>query len=129
MRGKGKAEGHSTTLTASSYLPTLTFHPAKTMKTKLTFEKAMSRARLVRSRADVLQKSIHDRGWELAESVGIGRDMCCLHNASIDDEMKGWCKDNPNRLRVAKRAKHILSDWSISHKADRIISRILSSIA
>ena len=64
-----------------------------------------------------------ERAWALAASVGIDRNMCCLHNASIDDEMRGWCAGNPRRLKVAKRAAYILNDWRASRLAERIISR------
>ena len=29
--------------------------------------------------------------------------MCCLHNASVDDSLSGWCKGAPERLAAARR--------------------------
>ncbi len=77
----------------------------------------------VESHAKAIDEMRMARVWKLAESVGIGRDMCCLHNASIDNEMTGWCKGNPHRLKVAKRARHIADDWTASRLASRIVSR------
>lgn len=75
----------------------------------------------ITARAKAITERQHERGWQMAASVGIPRDGCCLHNASIDDSMTGWCKDNPTRLRVAKRANAITSDWRASRAADRMI--------
>ncbi len=77
----------------------------------------------VRVRAEALQRARHEEGWKLAASVGIPHCGCSLHNASIDDSLTGWCKNNPERLKVARQANHIVNDWEISHKADRIVRR------
>jgi hypothetical protein len=82
------------------------------------------RSSMVRARGEAVQRSIHERGWALAASVGIPRDLCCLHNASLDDGLRGWCAGNPERLRVAKLAKAILNDWSASRLADAICARM-----
>jgi len=82
----------------------------------------------IRERAQRVQDSIHNRGWNLAQSVGIGRCGCSLHNASIDDKLTGWCFKNPERLRVAKLANALVNDWSVSHIADRIISRLYNKL-
>ncbi len=75
-------------------------------------------------RASRVVNSIQARAWKLAASVEIPRDMCCLHNASIDDEMKGWCADSPGRLKVAKRAVLMMDGaWAISDLARRIEAR------
>lgn len=42
--------------------------------------------------------------------------------------MTGWCADNPQRLKVAKRANAIVNDWSISDLGDRITSRAYNRI-
>lgn len=49
--------------------------------------------------------------------------MCCLHNASIDDNLNGWCANNPERLRVAKQANYLVNRWDASNKADLIVKR------
>lgn len=76
-------------------------------------------------RAKRYEKSVSDRAWELAASVGIPRCGCSLHNASIDDDMRGWCHNNPERLRVAKRANYMLNNtaWQASRIVDRVQSR------
>lgn len=94
------------------------------MAPKLTFTEWQERSTSIRKRAERLQKSRHERGWKLAASVGIPRDFCCLHNASIDTELKGWCKGRPERLRVARRAMHILNDWSAIRLAESITRRM-----
>lgn len=75
--------------------------------------------------ANRITNAQHDAGWRLAASVGIPRDGCCLHNASIDENFTGWCAGagGYNRLKVAKRANHIVSDWTASQMADRVIAR------
>ncbi len=83
----------------------------------------------VTERASKLVRSIQDRAWKLAHTVEIPRDMCCLHNASIDDEMKGWCADSPERLKVAKRAVLMMDGaWAISDLARRIEARAFNKV-
>lgn len=89
----------------------------------MTFEQYQEFSRKISERAKRLQDSIHERGWQLAATVGIPHCGCSLHNASIDDSLSGWCYRNPERLKVAKRANHIVNDWTVSHLADRIIRR------
>lgn len=74
-----------------------------------------------RDRAKRIDDSIHERGWQLAATVGIPRCGCSLHNASIDDDLTGWCKDNPAMLKVAKQANHLVNQWPGSRIADRVI--------
>lgn len=82
------------------------------MQTNPQFQQWLDTYGRLRARVERLTTSIHDRGWRLAATADIPRDMCCLHNASIDEGLKGWCKDSPDRLRVAKQACRILHDWS-----------------
>jgi len=77
----------------------------------------------IQARASAVINSKHDRAWKLAETVGIPRDGCCLHNAAIDTELKGWCANNPQRLKIAKLANHMMSDWYANRLAERIIRR------
>lgn len=74
-----------------------------------------------RARGERIDRSIHERGWALAMSVGIGRCCCSLHNASIDDAMTGWCHNNPQRLKVAKQANYLVNQWPGSRMADKAI--------
>jgi len=80
-------------------------------------------ARRIDARAKAVDDAIHNRGWALAASVGIPRDGCCLHNASIDRELKGWCHRNPKRYRVARQANYLVNQWPASRLARRIIAR------
>lgn len=73
-----------------------------------------------RERGKAIDDSLHEQGWKLAAEHGIPRDMCCLHNASIDDDMTGWCKGNPERLKAAKHANYLLNQWPGSKQADAI---------
>ena len=75
----------------------------------------------LRKRGKAIDDSKHDAAWKLAASVGIPRCGCSLHNASIDDDMAGWCKGNPERLKVAKQANHLLMNWDGSRTADKAI--------
>lgn len=75
-------------------------------------------------RASKVINSINARAWKLAESVGIPHDGCCLHNASVDDDMKSWCAGNPKRLAVAKRASRMMDEaWALSDLARNIERR------
>lgn len=90
----------------------------------LTWQEAFAQWQRIAHNATERAKLIKDardaKAWELAASVGIGRCGCSLHNASIDTELRGWCKGNPHRLKVAKQATHILDDWTPYELAERI---------
>jgi hypothetical protein len=94
----------------------------------MTLKQWQAFARNVRDRADAVNRSVQDRGWALAASVGIPRCGCSLHNASIDDNLVGWCARNPHRLKVAKRANYLVMQWPASPLADRIIERAWRSV-
>ncbi len=91
----------------------------------LTFKQWQQFATKVNARAEKVARQRMDAGFALAATVGIGRDMCCLHNAAIDDELKGWCAGNPERLKVAKRADYMVTEWcwQPTRLAQRLISR------
>lgn len=93
------------------------------MKLPNTFKEWQAYSANINARARALQASIHEQGWALAATVGIPRCMCSLHNAAIDDNMTGWCHNNPHRLKVAKRADHIVNDFTVSDMAQRITRR------
>ena len=82
----------------------------------------------ISARASAVDRSIHERGWRLAATVGIPRCGCSLHNASIDDSLSGWCFRNPERLKVAKRANYLVNQWPAARIAERIISRAYSKV-
>lgn len=89
----------------------------------LTFGQWQVFARNIRLRAQALDQSVHERAFEIARQAGITRDLCCIHNAAIDDNLTGWCYRNPARLKAAKLANHLLNQWTASRLADRIIAR------
>lgn len=101
-----------------------TSHPKENMR-NLRFTSWQEWSRRIRARAQAVSNARADRAWALAASVGIPRNMCCLHNAAIDDSMQGWCKGNPKRLKVAKRANRMFIDYVFepTRLADRITSR------
>lgn len=82
-----------------------------TMNWKQRFDAWVAYSNRVRAMADRVNHSRREQAFGLAASVGIHRDMCCIHNASIDDDMKGWRKGNPQRLKVAKRVAWMLDEW------------------
>ena len=90
---------------------------------QIAFRKWQAFVSETQARARAITDKRHEAGWSLAATVGIPRCGCSLHNASIDDNMTGWCKDNPTRLAVAKRAARILDDWRASRVARRMIAR------
>ena len=96
-------------------------------KTQVNPKEAIGRwtayATAIRARADAINRSVQDRGWALAATVGIPRNCCALHNASIDDNLNGWCHRNPERLKVAKQASYLVNLWPASDLADRLIKR------
>lgn len=97
------------------------------MNTQTTPKQAIDQwqayVRTVHAIAKRVDDAMHERGWNLAASVGIGRCSCSLHNASIDDGMTGWCKDNPQRLKVAKTANYYVNQWPGSRLAEKIVKR------
>jgi hypothetical protein len=95
----------------------------------LDYACTVAKCRAIRERATRLQNSIHDRGFALARTVGIPRSICCLHNASIDDGLTGWCARNPAMLKVAKRADAIVNDWSASNLGYAITGRLWREFA
>jgi len=97
------------------------------MKANQTWQESFARWQAIHARVTAQGRRIddatHEKGWALAASVGIPRHMCALHNASIDDELKGWCHQNPQRLKVARQANHLVNDWTASQKAREISKR------
>ncbi len=83
----------------------------------------MLKAAQINARAEAINKRQHDRGWTLAATVGIPHDGCCLHNASIDDNLTGWCHNNAQRLIVAKKASALVNDWRAARAAERMVNR------
>lgn len=102
-----------------------------TMKTRDDWSVRWARwqrlARRARAIAERLERDRSEQAWVLAATVGIPRNMCCLHNASIDEDLKGWCAGpgGLERLRVAKRVKWMLDEWAWEpvRKADAIVRR------
>ena len=90
-----------------------------------TFKQWQAFAQSIDARAAAVNKSVTDRAFALAAEVGIGRCMCSVHNASIDDGLTGWCFQNPHRLKVAKRVRYMLDveAWRARRLADSIIAR------
>jgi|APGre2960657404_1045060.scaffolds.fasta_scaffold93221_3 hypothetical protein len=81
----------------------------------MTYTDLLASLALFVRRAEAVCDSIQARAWKLAATVGIPRDLCCLHNASLDDDMKGWCHGNPHRLQVAKQAVAMFNaSWAVT---------------
>lgn len=96
----------------------------------MKFQDWQAFARNTRQRAEKLARARLDAGFALAASVGIPRCGCSLHNASIDDDLKGWCANNPHQLKVAKQANYMVTElaWHPTRLADRIINRAYAKI-
>lgn len=95
------------------------------MRHPQTFAEWKAYCKQVDAMAERITRAKHERGWALAATVGIGRCMCSLHNASIDDELKGWCAgpDGRRRLKAARAALRLLDDWTAHRIAERVINR------
>ncbi len=104
----------------------LQFNPMNTL-TKTPWQIALAqwiaKTDAIHARAKVINTRQHERGWKLAATVGIPHDGCCLHNASIDDKMTGWCAGNPHRLAIAKKASALVNDWRAARAAERMTSK------
>lgn len=98
---------------------------------QISFKDWQKFATNIRERAERLSRSRIDQGFALAATVQIPRNACCLHNASIDDELKGWCSGNVKRLKVAKKANWMVNQWAWepTQLADRIIARAWKRLA
>ncbi len=77
------------------------------MNEKYSHAEWVARYNLLRGIADRICAMRREAAWALAATVGIPRCGCSLHNASIDTNLKGWCHNNPKRLKVAKAARRI----------------------
>lgn len=66
------------------------------------FARLIARSQRRKAIASRLEKRERELAWKLAASVEIPQCMCCLHNASIDHKLEGWCHNNMHRLVVAK---------------------------
>lgn len=86
----------------------------------MTFEQWQAYTAKVDGIAKRVKAMSDARALKLAQSVGIPDIGICLHNASIDDSLTGWCHNNPQRLKVAKRAIRIANDWRASRIATKI---------
>lgn len=112
----------------------MTTHCENKMKAKYqlpeTFAEWQAFSIAVHNCATRIKSARDDIAWRLAASVGIPRDGCCLHNASIDESLTGWCAGvgGYERLQVAKRASHLLNDWRIVNLANRITQRAFDSV-
>jgi hypothetical protein len=60
-----------------------------------------------------------------AECEAVGLEFSCVHNASIDDNLAGWCYRNPPRLKIAKRIDRESKDFTENRLAERIVRRAL----
>ena len=90
----------------------------------MTYEALIASLSHLIRRADAVCHSIQERAWALAAAVGIPRDGCCLHNASIDDGLNGWCKDRPDRLQFAKQAVAMFNaSWAVTDLGWRLWRR------
>lgn len=94
----------------------------------MTFAEWKAYATRVREMADRVNTMRHDRGFAIAATVGIPRDMCCLHNASIDRNCTGWSSAGPHVHRTARKALRLVDDWSASRIADRAIQRAWATV-
>ena len=88
-------------------------------------------AAMVRRICERTTKMRMERGFKIAASVGIGRDMCCIHNAAMDDSMSGWCHKNPARLKAAKQADFMVNEfaWQPSRLAEKILKNAWNDFA
>ena len=91
-----------------------------------------AKARDVKARARAIAASRREQAIALGKTVGLPDNDCCIHNAAIDDEMRGWCAGPGGweRLKVAKRVKWMLDEWQweATRIADRIVSRSFSAL-
>ncbi len=97
----------------------------------MTFQQWQSFAQRVRARADRINRAKTDRGFAIAASAGIGRDMCCIHNASIADVGRGWGAgvDGRATIKTARRALRVLDDFTEHRIADRIIAHAWKTVS
>lgn len=80
------------------------------------------------TRATEIDRAAQARGWALAATVEIPQCMCCLHNAALDDNLIGWCKDNPHRLAVAQRANYMVNRTRAADLARKRIAQAYQSM-
>lgn len=96
------------------------------------YEAWQAKARDVKARAKAIADSRREEAFRLAATVGLPRNLCCIHNASIDEAGTGWCAGPGGweRHKVAKRVEWMLDEWQweATRIADRIVSRSFSAL-
>lgn len=91
------------------------------MKTRLTetARAAIQRAEAIAKRIELSKRERSRRLWQAAFDMPELPPFNCIHNAAIDDEMRGWCR-NRLQLRTAKICDELVSD----HSPDRIVEKL-----
>jgi hypothetical protein len=90
---------------------------------RVRWDAFVSYAHGVRAITKRVKTARDDRAYRLGATVGLPRHALCIHNAALDKSLTGWCKDNPQRYRVAKRVNHMLCDWKPARLGDALIDR------
>ena len=94
---------------------------------KLTHAEWCARYGRMRGIAERISQMRFARALALAQSVGIPQLGNILGNAANDENLTGWCFRNPDRLRVAKAARHIEdSMWEGFRILDRWHNRVMA---
>ena len=94
----------------------------------MTFAQWQKFSQNIEARANALAANRHDAARKLAAAHGLPYDGVCLHNASIDFDLKGWCFQNPERLKIARHCSFEFSNYQESQLADRIIGRAFRKV-
>jgi hypothetical protein len=98
------------------------------MEDVMTFQQWRTKASELRdrlSRYDAIHRELLTRECEKAGLPMMGN---CIHNAAIDDDLKGWCCRNPVLLRDAKRIDRMWNDYRASTIVDNVLSRMFDSV-
>ncbi len=95
----------------------------------MTFEQWKELCERVHAMADRVYQMRSARGWAMAATVGIPRNGCCIHNASIDTACTEWSAAGPHVYKTARRALRLIEDYSASRLAERITARAWAQVA
>ena len=83
---------------------------------------AILRAEAIAERILRMKRERARQLWATAFDCGLP-DFNCIHNAAIDDGLKGWCR-NRLQLRTARICNELVSDYSQDRIVEKLVRRL-----
>ena len=94
----------------------------------MTFQDWQKRSQELRERLNRFEVTRRDLLQRECDAAGLPMMGNCIHNATLDTELKGWCFQNPALLHTAKRINRMWNDYRASEIVDRVLSRMFDQV-